>query len=62
MSKKIVVKYWGASQGNDAVCLHTETYTPEEWEREDKDKCDEEARNMALDWFEVSGWFEVEEI
>lgn len=40
--------------------FHTDTYTPEEWEKEDKELCDKESQNMALDYFEVSGWYEVE--
>lgn len=62
MSKKIIVEYWGVSRGNDPMHLHTDTYTPEEWEIENKDECNEEAQNMALEYFEVSGWYEVKEV
>lgn len=62
MSKKIVVEYWGASRGNKPMHLHTSVYTPEEWEKENKEECDKEAHNMALDYFEVSGWYEVKEV
>ncbi|QLD33210.1 hypothetical protein [Mannheimia varigena] len=62
MAKKIVVEYYGASRGNEPMHLHTDTYTPQEWEAENKDECDKEAQEMALVYFEVSGWYEVTEI
>ncbi|HHW7450433.1 hypothetical protein [Pasteurella multocida] len=63
MGKKVIVKYFGSCRGyigNEPMHLHTETYSLEEWEKEDKQSCDEEAQNMALEYFEVSGWYKVE--
>lgn len=62
MSKKIVVEYWGSNRDSKPMHLHTDTYTPEEWEKEDKDECDKEAQYMALEYFEVAGWYKVKEV
>ncbi|HEA3249400.1 hypothetical protein M8850_03130 [Pasteurella multocida] len=63
MAKKVIVKYFGSCRdyrGNEPMHFHTDTYTLEEWEKEDKELCDKESQEMALDYFEVSGWYEVE--
>lgn len=36
--------------------LHTDIYTPQEWETENKEQCDIDAQEIALQYFEVSGW------
>ena len=62
MNKKIVVEYWGTSRGNKPMHLGTQTFTQDEWEKENKDTLEKEAQEAALDYFEVAGWYEVKEI
>ncbi len=62
MAKKIVVEYWGSSRDSEPMHLHTETYTQDEWEKEDKDAIQQEVQDAALYYFEVAGWYEVKEV
>lgn len=60
MRKVKVTFYATCREMREPMVTHTQEYDQEDWENEDKHYLDLEAQNMAYEYLDVSGWYEVE--